>query len=95
MAAKKKEGTTGTIRLVAIILGVLATLTSMTFAYATVVFDTNENTVDIAENTVAIDEHGDDIMDMKLLLNETLYYQSEIAETLKEIQINTQDNGVN
>lgn len=92
MSSKKKEGTTGTARLVAIILGIIATLTSMTFAYATVVYDTDSNTIAIEENTADIEEHGDDIMDMKLLLNQQLYYQTQIAETLKEIQINTDNN---
>lgn len=89
---KTKNGTASMIKLGAIILGIMGTLSGMTFAYATVVYDTQANTIAIEDNTQDIGTNNDELTDMKILMNELLYINSDIAETLKEIKINTEND---
>lgn len=91
-SSNKKEGTASIIKLVAIILGIMGTLSGMTFAYATVVYDTNANTVAIEDVGEDVDVNTDQLVDMKILMNELLYINSDIADTLKEIKINTDND---
>lgn len=77
---------------VAIGLTIILTFTGMAFAYGQATNEIEDNTAAIVSISEDVDKHDDDIFDMKILMNELLYYQSDIAETLKEIKINTDND---
>ena len=77
---------------VAIAITLILSVGTGAFAYGQARDNIEDNSSAIILISEDVEENGDEITDIKILMSELLYINSDISETLKEIQINTEDD---